>query len=175
VHPTGLVDPSDPDAKVKFLAAEVRTSANTAIRCMLSKSFLYCVLVRASEFDTFRRWNWRRTFGFMRLAAQALRGTGALLLNGRGQRFCNELGHRDYVSNEMQKNQVLRAVCCVGVVVVDDDDDDDDGCRVSDRIATVLHLCCLFVCSQGPFRLLLNGKAASTIMWHCKHYMGNWE
>lgn len=50
VHPTGLVDPKDPDAKVKFLAAE------------------------------------------------ALRGVGGLLLDGEGNRFADELGHRDYVT-----------------------------------------------------------------------------
>ncbi|RCI05097.1 hypothetical protein CU098_013359, partial [Rhizopus stolonifer] len=48
VHPTGLVDPKEPDAKVKFLAAE------------------------------------------------ALRGCGGLLLDADGNRFCDELGHRDY-------------------------------------------------------------------------------
>jgi len=55
VHPTGLVDPKEPDAKVKFLAAE------------------------------------------------ALRGVGGLLLNSKGDRFCDELGHRDYVTGEMWK------------------------------------------------------------------------
>ncbi|KAI9680161.1 MAG: hypothetical protein M1829_001398 [Trizodia sp. TS-e1964] len=55
VHPTGLVDPKDPDSKWKFLAAE------------------------------------------------ALRGEGGLLLNNDGDRFCDELGHRDYVSGEMFK------------------------------------------------------------------------
>ncbi|MBE3112371.1 MAG: FAD-binding protein [Acidobacteria bacterium] len=53
VHPTGLVDPKDPDAKTKFLAAE------------------------------------------------ALRGEGGILLNADGDRFCDELGHRDYVSGMM--------------------------------------------------------------------------
>lgn len=53
VHPTGLIDPREPNAKVKWLAAE------------------------------------------------ALRGSGALLLNSQGQRFCNELGKRDYVSGCM--------------------------------------------------------------------------
>lgn len=53
VHPTGLVDPKDPDAKVKFLAAE------------------------------------------------ALRGEGGLLINSKGERFCDELGHRDYVSGKI--------------------------------------------------------------------------
>ncbi|KAJ5404200.1 hypothetical protein N7509_004071 [Penicillium cosmopolitanum] len=53
VHPTGLVDPKDPGAKFKFLAAE------------------------------------------------ALRGEGGLLLNKDGERFSDELGHRDYVSNQM--------------------------------------------------------------------------
>eukprot|EP01111_Echinosteliopsis_oligospora_P004256 TRINITY_DN167_c0_g1_i1.p1 TRINITY_DN167_c0_g1~~TRINITY_DN167_c0_g1_i1.p1 ORF type:complete len:650 (+),score=186.82 TRINITY_DN167_c0_g1_i1:66-1952(+) len=57
VHPTGLVDLKEPDAKVKFLAAE------------------------------------------------ALRGVGGLLLNSDGDRFCNELGHRDYVTGEMWKNK----------------------------------------------------------------------
>jgi len=52
VHPTGLVDPKDPHAKTKFLAAE------------------------------------------------ALRGEGGLLINSKGQRFCDELGHRDYVSGK---------------------------------------------------------------------------
>ena len=53
VHPTGLINPDEPDAKVKFLAAE------------------------------------------------ALRGCGALLLDREGNRFCNELGRRDYVSGKM--------------------------------------------------------------------------
>jgi len=53
VHPTGLVDPNEPDAKVKFLAAE------------------------------------------------ALRGVGGLLLNNQGKRFCDELGHRDYVTGKI--------------------------------------------------------------------------
>ncbi|KAK3713219.1 Osmotic growth protein [Vermiconidia calcicola] len=53
VHPTGLVDPKDPGAKTKFLAAE------------------------------------------------ALRGEGGLLLNNKGQRFTDELEHRDFVSGKM--------------------------------------------------------------------------
>ncbi|KAG0221226.1 FAD binding domain-containing protein [Mortierella sp. GBAus27b] len=57
VHPTGLVDPREPDAKVKFLAAE------------------------------------------------ALRGVGGLLLQADGKRFCDELGHRDYVTGMMWKNK----------------------------------------------------------------------
>ncbi|KAK9477176.1 FAD binding domain-containing protein [Lipomyces japonicus] len=57
VHPTGLVDPKDPDNKWKFLAAE------------------------------------------------ALRGEGGILLNANGERFCDELGHRDYVSGQMFKTK----------------------------------------------------------------------
>lgn len=57
VHPTGLVDPKEPDAKVKFLAAE------------------------------------------------ALRGVGGLLLDANGQRFADELGHRDYVTGQMWKGK----------------------------------------------------------------------
>lgn len=56
VHPTGLVDPNEPDAKVKFLAAE------------------------------------------------ALRGVGGLLLDNEGQRFVDELQHRDYVTGKMWEN-----------------------------------------------------------------------
>lgn len=57
VHPTGLVDPKDPTAKTKFLAAE------------------------------------------------ALRGEGGLLLNSKGQRFTDELEHRDYVSDKLWKEK----------------------------------------------------------------------
>eukprot|EP01102_Stenamoeba_stenopodia_P018286 TRINITY_DN6680_c0_g1_i1.p1 TRINITY_DN6680_c0_g1~~TRINITY_DN6680_c0_g1_i1.p1 ORF type:complete len:647 (-),score=162.21 TRINITY_DN6680_c0_g1_i1:62-1891(-) len=57
VHPTGLVDLNEPDAKIKFLAAE------------------------------------------------ALRGVGGILLNADGHRFCDELGHRDYVTGEMWKSK----------------------------------------------------------------------
>jgi flavocytochrome c len=57
VHPTGLVHPDDPNAKVKWLAAE------------------------------------------------ALRGVGGILLDSNGNRFCDELGRRDYVTGEMNKNK----------------------------------------------------------------------
>ena len=57
VHPTGLINPKDPNARWKFLAAE------------------------------------------------ALRGVGGILLTADGDRFCNELGRRDYVSGEMAKNK----------------------------------------------------------------------
>lgn len=56
VHPTGLVDPKEPGAKTKFLAAE------------------------------------------------ALRGAGGLLLDSEGNRFADELGHRDYVTGRMWDN-----------------------------------------------------------------------
>ncbi|KAK1837148.1 flavocytochrome c [Podospora conica] len=39
------------------------------------------------------------------LAAEALRGEGGLLLNADGNRFCDELGHRDYVSGMMWKEK----------------------------------------------------------------------
>uniref|UniRef100_A0A7S3KZI5 Cytochrome b5 heme-binding domain-containing protein n=1 Tax=Amphora coffeiformis TaxID=265554 RepID=A0A7S3KZI5_9STRA len=55
MHPTGFVDPTNPAATSKLLAAEL------------------------------------------------LRGVGGILLNAQGQRFCNELGRRDYVSGEMLK------------------------------------------------------------------------
>ncbi|RIB08966.1 hypothetical protein C2G38_2210175 [Gigaspora rosea] len=40
------------------------------------------------------------------LAAEALWGVGGLLLNGEGKRFCDELGHRDYVTGEIWKTKV---------------------------------------------------------------------
>lgn len=61
VHPTGLVDPKDPDAKVKFLAAE------------------------------------------------ALRGVGGLLINRDGERFVDELEHRDHVTGKMWENNKVRS------------------------------------------------------------------
>lgn len=39
------------------------------------------------------------------LAAEALRGVGAIMLNPKGQRFVNELGRRDYVSGIMLDNE----------------------------------------------------------------------
>jgi len=53
VHPTGLVDPSEKDNKVKFLAAE------------------------------------------------ALRGSGGIILNNKGEKICDDLGKRDYVTMRM--------------------------------------------------------------------------
>jgi hypothetical protein len=64
VHPTGLVDPKDPDAKVKFLAAE------------------------------------------------ALRGVGGLLIDNTGNRFVDELEHRDFVTNKMWENNKVRYPTC---------------------------------------------------------------
>uniref|UniRef100_A0A0N5AZ59 FAD_binding_2 domain-containing protein n=1 Tax=Syphacia muris TaxID=451379 RepID=A0A0N5AZ59_9BILA len=56
VHPTAFVDPQDPTASTKFLAAE------------------------------------------------ALRGKGAILLNEKGERFGNELGRRDYLTGRILEN-----------------------------------------------------------------------
>ncbi|PAV83747.1 hypothetical protein WR25_13316 [Diploscapter pachys] len=55
VHPTAFIDPADPGAGTKFLAAE------------------------------------------------ALRGKGAILINSKGLRFGNELGRRDYLTGRIQK------------------------------------------------------------------------
>ncbi|GAA5975605.1 hypothetical protein JCM11641_003546 [Rhodosporidiobolus odoratus] len=38
------------------------------------------------------------------LAAEALRGVGGLLLDAEGNRFCDELGHRDYVTGRIWEN-----------------------------------------------------------------------
>lgn len=40
---------------------------------------------------------------FLFLGAEALRGEGGVILNNKGERFCDELGTRDYVSGEMLK------------------------------------------------------------------------
>jgi len=55
VHPTGFVDPNNPNARTKFLAPEL------------------------------------------------LRGAGGIMINETGNRFCNELGYRDYVSSQIIK------------------------------------------------------------------------
>ena len=56
VHPTGIIDPSDPKNKVKFLAAE------------------------------------------------ALRGSGGIIIDAEGNKFCDDLGKRDYVTMRMWQN-----------------------------------------------------------------------
>uniref|UniRef100_A0A7S3T138 FAD-dependent oxidoreductase 2 FAD-binding domain-containing protein n=1 Tax=Strombidinopsis acuminata TaxID=141414 RepID=A0A7S3T138_9SPIT len=66
VHPTALVHPDEPDAKVKFLAAEV------------------------------------------------LRDVGSVLLDIEGNRFCNELGRRDYVTGMMWENKGVVQGNCAG-------------------------------------------------------------
>lgn len=40
---------------------------------------------------------------FLFLGAEALRGEGGIMLNNKGERFVDELGTRDYVSGEMEK------------------------------------------------------------------------
>lgn len=40
---------------------------------------------------------------FLFLGAEALRGEGGIMLNAKGERFVDELGTRDYVSGEMEK------------------------------------------------------------------------
>jgi len=39
------------------------------------------------------------------LAAEALRGVGGILLTREGKRFCDELGHRDYVTGKMWEHK----------------------------------------------------------------------
>ena len=38
------------------------------------------------------------------LAPELLRGKGGILINNKGERFCNELGYRDYVTEKIIKN-----------------------------------------------------------------------
>ncbi|KAK6465199.1 osmotic growth protein [Scheffersomyces coipomensis] len=44
---------------------------------------------------------------FLFLGAEALRGEGGLMFNAKGERFVDELGTRDYVSGEMEKQLKL--------------------------------------------------------------------
>jgi len=57
LHPTGIVDPKDPEKLTKILAPE------------------------------------------------ALRGLGAVLINRKGERFANELGYRDYITEQIFKQK----------------------------------------------------------------------
>ncbi|ODV96996.1 hypothetical protein PACTADRAFT_1579 [Pachysolen tannophilus NRRL Y-2460] len=43
----------------------------------------------------------KKTDKFIFLGAEALRGEGGIMLNSKGERFCDELGTRDYVSGKM--------------------------------------------------------------------------
>lgn len=61
LHPTGWVDPNEPNATTKILAAEL------------------------------------------------MRGVGGILLNADGERFCNELGTRSYVTSQMLKHDAQYA------------------------------------------------------------------
>lgn len=47
--------------------------------------------------------NGKSTPRFLFLGAEALRGEGGIILNNKGERFVDELGTRDYVSGEMEK------------------------------------------------------------------------
>ena len=38
------------------------------------------------------------------LAPELLRGVGGILINQKGERFCNQLGTRDYVSQKIIQN-----------------------------------------------------------------------
>lgn len=80
------------------------------------------------------------------LAAEALRGVGGLLLDNEGDRFADELGRRDYVSQVSIPwwflFKVLRTNAC-------------DNQRMWDQ-------------NKFPVRLILNGEATKEIEWHCK-------
>lgn len=39
------------------------------------------------------------------MAAEAMRGCGAIILDANGNRICDELGRRDYVSGKMRENK----------------------------------------------------------------------
>jgi succinate dehydrogenase/fumarate reductase flavoprotein subunit len=70
IHPTGWVDPSDPDNTSKILAAEL------------------------------------------------MRGVGGVLINKSGERFCNELGTRAYVSDRMlSHNAAYNSTLQVGLKI----------------------------------------------------------
>lgn len=39
------------------------------------------------------------------LAPEALRGVGGLMFNDKGERFCNELGTRDYITAQIEQQK----------------------------------------------------------------------
>lgn len=93
IHPTGLVDPNEPEAKVNFFL-------------ICYRDFVFALLLSCHPSST-EKSHFCRSFCRSQhtqvkwLAAEALRGSGAILIDGRGQRICNELGQRDYVSGAM--------------------------------------------------------------------------
>lgn len=71
VHPTGFVDPANPDAKVKTLCAEVSPRFTLCPPLLFTLRLLSC--------------------------AQVLRGLGGIIVDPSGKRFADELGTRDYL------------------------------------------------------------------------------
>lgn len=57
-------------------------------------------LINLNDKDTIEG---KSTPRFLFLGAEALRGEGGIMLNNKGERFVDELGTRDYVSGEMEK------------------------------------------------------------------------
>lgn len=55
------------------------------------------------EYDDHDAVSGKKNPRFLFLGAEALRGEGGIILNRKGERFCDELGTRDYVSGEIQK------------------------------------------------------------------------
>ncbi|WPK27196.1 hypothetical protein PUMCH_004573 [Australozyma saopauloensis] len=59
------------------------------------------------EYDDLDAVHGKKQPRFLFLGAEALRGEGGIILNKNGERFCDELGTRDYVSGEIQKQADL--------------------------------------------------------------------
>lgn len=57
------------------------------------------------EYDDLDTINGKKKPRFLFLGAEALRGEGGIIINRKGERFCDELGTRDYLSGEIQKQE----------------------------------------------------------------------
>uniref|UniRef100_A0A0K0FVF6 fumarate reductase (NADH) n=1 Tax=Strongyloides venezuelensis TaxID=75913 RepID=A0A0K0FVF6_STRVS len=62
-----------------------------------------------------------REAGTKFLAAEALRGKGAILLNDKGERFANELGRRDYLSEKIFNNCVSEKNNRIAFMIMNDE------------------------------------------------------
>merc|ERR1719443_2075362 len=105
VHPTGLVNPDEPDAKIKFLAAEALRGVGGLIFNAEGKRF--CNELGRRDYVTGEMWKSKPPFrlALNKAASDEIHwhckhyagrgvGVGGLIFNAEGKRFCNELGRR---------------------------------------------------------------------------------
>lgn len=97
VHPTGLVDPREPDAKVKWLAAEALRGAGGII--IDSKGNRFCDEVWLSPC-----FNRLATDSCLRLECFFLSWPYHFMCDEVGFHLTRQLGKRDYVTGRMWKH-----------------------------------------------------------------------